>query len=99
MSTISWNCRGLGNPRTVQELVDIVSTKKPKIVFLMEVKVGRQQVERVKNKLRFEGCFIVDSVRGGGGLAMLWREKNWVSLISYSKNYIDVKIQIPDMPT
>ena len=82
MSIISWNCRGLGNLRTVQELVDIISIKKPKIVFLMEFKVGRQQVERVKNKLKFEGCFTVDSVRGGGGLAMLWREKNWVSLIS-----------------
>ena len=64
MSTLSWNCRGLGNPRTVQELVDLVSTKKPKMVFLMETKVGRQQMERIKNLLKFEGSFVVDSVRG-----------------------------------
>ena len=79
--------------------MDIVSTKKPKLVFLMEVKVGRQHVERVKNKLRFEGCFIVDSAIGGGGLALFWKEKNWVRLISFSRNYIDISIHILDMPT
>ena len=79
--------------------MDIVSTKKPQLVFLMEVKIGRQQVERVKNKLKFEGCFIVDSVKGDGGLTLLWKEKNWVRLISFSRNYIDVSIHIPDMPT
>ena len=57
MSIISWNCCGLGSPRTVQELVDLVSIKKPKIVFLMEVKVGRNKVESMKNKINFDGLF------------------------------------------
>ena len=48
----------------------------------MEVKVGRAQIEKVKNKLNFEGIFIVDSIRGGGGLVVLWKNKNWVSLMS-----------------
>ena len=97
MSILSWNCRGLGNPRTVQELMDLVSIKQPKMVFLMEVKVGRSHVERVKEKIKFEGLFTVDSVRGGGGLALLWKEKDWISLISFSKNHIDVKVNIPGM--
>ena len=97
MSIISWNCRGLGNLRTVQELVDLVSTKKPKMVFLMEVKVGRNQVERVKNKIQFDGLFMVDSVRGGGGLALMWKEKDWVSLMSFSRNHVDVRVNIPEM--
>ena len=42
--------------------------KQPKIIFLMEVKVGRSHVE--KDKLKLEGLFTVDSVRGGG-LALL----------------------------
>ena len=88
MSTLSWNCRGLGNLKTVQELVDIVSTKKPKLVFMIEMKVGRQQVERVKNKLKFEGCFIVDSAIRGGGLALFWKEKNWVRLIRDRKSVV-----------
>ena len=97
MSTISWNCCGLGNPRTVQELVDIVSTKRPKFVFLMEVKTGRQQIERVRRLLNYERCFIVDSVRGGGGIMLLWKEKQWPSLISFSRNHIDVRVNIPEM--
>ena len=97
MSTLSWNCRGLGNPRTVQEIVDIVSAKRPKLIFLMEVKIGRASIEKVRNKLCYEGMFVVDSVRCGGGLVLLWKEKNWVSLISYSKNHIDVRVNIPDM--
>jgi hypothetical protein len=33
MSTLSWNCRGLGQPQTVQELVRLVRNLCPKIVF------------------------------------------------------------------
>lgn len=59
MSTISWNCRGLGSSRTVQELLDLVSSKKPCFVFLMEVKVGRSQVEKIRVRMGFEGLFYV----------------------------------------
>lgn len=36
MSTLFWNYRGLGDPRTVQVLLDLVQMKKPMFVFLME---------------------------------------------------------------
>ena len=97
MSTLSWNCRGLGNPRTVQEIMDIVFAKKPKIIFLMEVKVGRAYMEKMQNKLNYEGMFVMDSVRCGSGLVLLWKVENWVSLISYSRNHIDVQVNILDM--
>ena len=38
MSCLSWNCRGLGNPQTVDELVTLVGKKDPNVVFLMETK-------------------------------------------------------------
>ena len=69
MSTLSWNYHGLGNPWTVQELVDLVSTKRPKLIFLMEVKVGRNQIDRGRSRLQFDGSFMVDNVSGGGSLA------------------------------
>ena len=75
MTALSWNCRGLGNLRTIQELMDIMSTKMPKLVFLMEVKVGRSHIDKLKTKLKFEGSFIVDSVQGSGGLVLLWKKK------------------------
>ncbi|KAJ1296239.1 hypothetical protein BS78_01G284600 [Paspalum vaginatum] len=46
MNLLSWNCRSLGRSLTVQELVCLVQTYKPKIVFLSET---RQQPERIRN--------------------------------------------------
>ncbi|GLT62551.1 hypothetical protein SLA2020_351810 [Shorea laevis] len=36
MSLLSWNCRGLGNSRTVRNLCQMVEDKRPTILFLME---------------------------------------------------------------
>ena len=38
MSALSWNCRGLGNPFTVNALHKIVKEEDPTLVFLMETK-------------------------------------------------------------
>ncbi|VFQ90108.1 unnamed protein product [Cuscuta campestris] len=98
MSTLSWNCRGLGNPRTVREIVDMVSTKKPNFVFLMETKVGREHAERVRVKLGFEGLFYVDRVGLSGGLAFFWRRNNTARLHSFSRNHIDIGVNLPGLP-
>lgn len=97
MSTISWNCRGLGNPWTVQELLDLVFTKKPKFVFLMELKVSRDYVDRIKIKMYFEGLFYVQNAGFSGGIALLWKENHVGQLISYSTNYIDISVKIVGM--
>ncbi|XP_019190530.1 PREDICTED: uncharacterized protein LOC109184989 [Ipomoea nil] len=96
MSTLSWKCRGLGNPRTVREVVDIVSHKKPDFVYLMENKVGRIYAERLRIKLVFDGLFYVDNVRLSGGLALFWRKNNTARLLSFSKNHVDVEVIIKD---
>lgn len=38
MSILSWNCRGLGNPRSVRDLHLLVKEKRPNLLFLMEQK-------------------------------------------------------------
>lgn len=97
MSTLSWNFRGLGNPRTVHEVVDLVSKKKPDFVFLMETMIEQHQAERIKIRIGFEGHFCVSRRGHGGGLLFLWRKRDTVSLISYSQNHIDVMVAMPDM--
>lgn len=57
MSLLSWNCRGLGNPATVQVLVDLVHSKKPDVVFLIETLVGLNKMQPIKTKLGFKGLF------------------------------------------
>ena len=71
MIGISWNCRGLGNPRTILALCEIKKCRKPDFIFLIETLVHSVQVEKLKSKLGFEGAFYVDRVGRGGGLAFL----------------------------
>ena len=70
MSTINWNCHGLGSSWTIQELLDLVSLMKPCFVFLMEVKIRRSRVEQIKIRMGFQGLFYVDNVGTSGGLAL-----------------------------
>jgi hypothetical protein len=47
MIILSWNCRGLGNLRTVHYLSRMVREKKPEVVFLMETIMRRRKMENV----------------------------------------------------
>lgn len=87
MTTLSWNCRGMGNPRTVREIKDLISRFKPKFVFLMEVESSREKVEKVRTTIGFEGLFFVKGESNGAGLAFLWKERNTTRLIGYSKEF------------
>lgn len=46
--------------------------------------------------LGFEGAFFVDVQGRSGGLALLWRNKEEVQMLSYSKNHIDVLVNMKD---
>lgn len=88
MSSLCWNCRGLGDPCTVHEIVTLEGKSSQSLFFLMETKVRQDHADHLKTKLNFEGLFYVDGGGVGGGLALLWRDRGIASLISYSKNHI-----------
>ena len=92
MSILSWNCRGLGHPRTVQVLTELVKHKRPSVVFLMETLSYRNQLEYLRSKLGFENLFVVDRVGRRGGLALFWDVKTEARLIKCAKNFIDIEI-------
>ncbi|XP_031099776.1 uncharacterized protein LOC116003973 [Ipomoea triloba] len=94
MSILSWNCPGLGNPATVQVLVDLVHSKKPSIIFLAETFAGTNKLSPIKTKLGFHGLFCVNNEGHSGGLALLWKEDTKVSITSYSKHHIDATISL-----
>lgn len=73
----------------------LVSSKKPDIVFFMKTKVGCAYVEQLHVKLGFDWVFCVKPVGLSGGLAVIWLCSNMVSLLSYSKNHIDLAIALP----
>nr|GMC71226.1 uncharacterized protein LOC109186215 [Ipomoea batatas] len=99
MSFLAWNCRGLGNPATVQFLKDLVHSKKPILLFLMETLLTKTRMEALKMMLGFSGLFVVDCSGHSGGLALLWWDQTMVSITSYSSNHIDAQMAIPGHPS
>ena len=95
MSTLSWNCRGLENHRTVQALRSNVEREVPSLVFLMETKIPRKQqykMKEIQNSVSFTQGLIVPSEGRSGGLALLWKPEIVVDIRGYSKWFIDVEI-------
>lgn len=92
MSLLSWNCRGLGNPRTVREVGKMVHRYNPRILFLIETKKKATEMERCRIRWGFDCCLAVDSCGKGGGLAVLWNNDFLASIISYSKHHIDLLV-------
>lgn len=66
MIILSWNCRGLGNHRIVQVLIELVRKKGPKILFLMETKLSIQEMQPIQAELDFPSMVAVPSSRRGG---------------------------------
>lgn len=60
----------------------------PNLVFLMETKLHVGRVAFLKNKLGFDGCFVVDAVGRNGGQVLLWRREVEINIISYSQRHI-----------
>lgn len=73
MNCISWNCRGLGNPRTVRALYDLIKDHKSSFLFLIETISVAKKIEEFRVRFGFDYCFSVDKVGRGGGLAVLWK--------------------------
>ena len=76
MNTLSRNCQGLWNPRTVNALKKIVQAEDPSLVFLMETKLPLKAMKRmsnIKNSLGLTQGLVVPSEGKSGGLALLWK--------------------------
>ena len=51
MIALGWNCRGLGSPRSVRALGEVIQWWDPNVVFLMETKIKKNAMERLWRKL------------------------------------------------
>ncbi|KAM6569197.1 hypothetical protein CsatB_017182 [Cannabis sativa] len=95
MSTIGWNCHGLGNPWAIQFLQDICVEKKPNFLFLCETLCRKDVVDRVKCKLGFESSLTVEAQGRKGGLTFFWKFSDEARLLNFSNNHIDLEISLP----
>lgn len=93
MSTLCWNCRGVGNPQTVRDLCALIRAHHPKMVFLSETGQSEYRMRNLRWRLGFRQCFVVESRNNGGGIALYFDESISVQLQSYSERHIDVLIK------
>ncbi|XP_073019349.1 uncharacterized protein [Primulina eburnea] len=92
MIVLSWNCRGLGNPRAVPVLRELIRTHTPDLIFLFETLVQAQKLEDICIKIGNEGCFAVNRDGRSRGIGVFWRHSSTCSLLSFSNNHVDMKI-------
>jgi exonuclease III len=100
MKIISWNCQGLGNPKTVRALRKLISTHQPDLLFLMETKLLENQYHFLNfYKDTYSAHTINCSISGGGragGLAAIWNHCTInLNINTYDLNYIDMLISTP----
>ncbi|KAA8550375.1 hypothetical protein F0562_002059 [Nyssa sinensis] len=93
MKLISWNCRGLGNPRAIRALRDLVKREAFTLIFLLETKIPARRFDKLKFDLGFPNGIVVDSCGNSGGLAMLWKRGFLVAVQSYSYCHINAVIE------
>ena len=89
MRALGWNCRGLGNPRSVRVLHNVVQRWDPDFVFLSEIELRKWSMERKKMSIGFANGLVIPNHGRSGGLALLWRKEINVDVQSFSDRHID----------
>ena len=92
MSLLCWNCRGLGNQPTVQELGNFILVQDPSVVFLAETLLDEARLSSICDSLQFGHYHGVSKISHGGGLALFWKKDFQLSIESSSQNHVDVVI-------
>ena len=70
MSLLLWNCRGLGNLRTENELVRLIQVEDPSVVFIAETWTDEVRLDRTLSKINFDKKWVAPRLNRGGGLVL-----------------------------
>lgn len=72
MKILCWNCRGGANTLFEQNIMDLVNTHDPMLVFITETKLPAYKVEPLRVQLRFDSADGIDALGLSGGIWVLW---------------------------
>jgi hypothetical protein len=70
-----------------------VKIKKPQLVFIMETRMQQNKADRLRSKLGFDNCFVVDSKGKSGGMMLFWNSSSGVEIQNYSRRHINAVVQ------
>ncbi|XP_058724489.1 uncharacterized protein LOC131595962 [Vicia villosa] len=93
MKILSWNCRGLSNPRAVPNLKKLAQQHRPDIIFLSETLANKRKMENIRVTLKFEACLSIDVEGRSGGLAVLWRNSEVCSVLNFTRNFVNLMVK------
>ena len=96
MKVITWNIRGLNNPRKQQILENRLKMEKIDICFIQETKCNMDKMEIISKKYWNNYKFlIIDSQNMMGGILILWKPQS-VNLLSAeaTRHTLSVKMQV-----
>ena len=66
----------------------------PDFLFLLETKNSSDHVLKLRISLGYDHCYLVDPVGLSGGLALFWKEKYDVKVLSASARIIDAEVKL-----
>lgn len=96
ISCLCWNAQGRGSLEAILSLRNLLRKESLGLVFLSETRLEGARAKRVRVKVGFDGCFMVDSKGRSGGLMLLWWEDWVVNILSFSMGHIDAWVVSPD---
>ncbi|OMO50810.1 reverse transcriptase [Corchorus capsularis] len=74
MNFIIWNSRGTGNKTFRHHAIDMISTYKPSIMAVVELRVSGATARRVLRRLKMPKFHIADPEGFAGGIWLCWEE-------------------------
>uniref|UniRef100_A0A803PSM6 CCHC-type domain-containing protein n=1 Tax=Cannabis sativa TaxID=3483 RepID=A0A803PSM6_CANSA len=92
---LSWNARGIRSDRAFRNFSCLVSSFGPDILFIMESRLVKNVVDKLRIKLNFDSGLEVPRIGRGGGLLLLWNNDVILTLLSQSISHFDCYVSIP----
>ena len=70
----------------------MIASEDPSLVFLMEIKLSKEEMTRKKYTLGFTEGLVMASNGSKGGLALLWKKYVMVDIQTFGPWHIDVEV-------
>src|SRR4051812_38056806 len=93
MKILSWNFRGLSNPRAIPNLRTLARRYHPDILFLSETLSNSRKLESIRVTLKFDACLSVDVEGRSGGIVVLSNNSSKCSILNFNRNFINILVQ------